>query len=272
MNIFQNSPRRAHPNDQPVDIVADDRERASGVIEILCGIPAVSVRIERLAAGDYLADRRILFERKTLQDFAVSIVDGRLFKQMPALLKSKFKAVLILEGSGKDAMALGVRREALQGALISISLILGLPVMRSLAPEGTARLIVYAARQLQSVEKAGFQRPGYRPKGKKGRQLYILQGLPGVGHERAIRLLEKFGSVEAIMSASREELLTVEGVGAKTADRIRWAVGEQLESYGADTLFSLRYRLSFWNMLIVADRYSRNSAPKTPYGDGLWLS
>lgn len=105
MNIFQTSPTRTHPNDQPVDIVADDRERASGVVEILCGIPAVSVRIERLTAGDYLADRRILFERKTLQDFAVSIVDGRLFKQMPALLKSKFKAVLILEGSGKDAMA-----------------------------------------------------------------------------------------------------------------------------------------------------------------------
>jgi ERCC4-type nuclease len=239
MNNFQNGPRRRHPNDQPVDIVADDRERASGVIERLSSIPGVSVRIERLAAGDYLADRRILFERKTLEDFAVSIVDGRLFKQMPTLIKSKFMAVLILEGSVNDAKGLGVRREALQGALISISLILGIPVLRSLAPEETARLIVYAARQLQSAEKAGCPRPGYRPKGKKGRQLFILQGLPGVGHERAMRLLEKFGSVEAIMGASREELLTVDGIGAKTADRIRWAVGEQLESYGDDTLFSL---------------------------------
>ena len=41
------------------------------------------------------------------------------------------------------------------------------------------------------------------------------------------------------MSASREDLLTVEGVGAKTADRIRWAVGEQVESYGDDTMFLL---------------------------------
>jgi ERCC4-type nuclease len=237
MNNFQNSPTRAHPNAQPVDIVADDRERVSEVIEFLQRIPGVAVQIERLASGDYLADRRILFERKTLQDFAVSIVDGRLFKQMLALTKSKFKAVLILEGSGKDAMTSGVRREALQGALITISLILGIPVMRSMAPEESARLIVYAARQLQSVEKSGCPRPGYRPKGKKGRQLYILQGLPGVGRERASRLLEKFGSVEAIMSASREDLLTVDGVGAKTADRIRWAVGEPLESYGDDTLF-----------------------------------
>lgn len=239
MIILPDKPPPSHPNEQPVDIAADDRERASGVIEFLRKIPGIAVRIERLASGNYLADRRILFERKTLQDFAVSIVDGRLFKQMLALTKSKFRSFLILEGSGKDAMASGVRREALQGALITISLILGVPVIRSMAPEETARLIVYAARKVQSIEKAGCPRPGYRPKGKKGRQLYILQGLPGIGHERALRLLEKFGSVEAIMSASREDLLTVEGVGAKTADRIRWAVGEQLESYGDDTLFLL---------------------------------
>lgn len=217
-----------------VDIVSDDRERASEVIAFLGGIPQVSLRIERLASGDYLADRRLLFERKTLQDLARSIVDGRLFKQMIRLTKSKYKAVLILEGTGKDGEHLGVRREALQGALITISLILGIPVLRSMAPEETARLIVYAARQVASLGKAGYPRPGYRPKTKKGMQLFILQGLPGVGHERALRLLEKFGSVEAVMRASRDDLLTVEGVGAKTSDRIRWAISEKLEPYRAE--------------------------------------
>jgi ERCC4-type nuclease len=217
---------------QSIDIVADDRERASGVIPFLSSIPEVSVRIERLSSGDYLADRRILFERKTLQDFAVSIIDGRLFKQVLALTKSKFRSVLILEGGGKDAEGLGVRREALQGALVTISLIFNIPILRSTAPEETARLIVYAARQVQSFRLAVHQRPGYRPKGKDARRLYILQGLPGVGRDRALRLLEKFGSVEAAMGASREELLTVEGIGAKTADRIRWAVCEKLEPFG----------------------------------------
>jgi DNA excision repair protein ERCC-4 len=157
---------------QPVDIVADDRERASGVIAFLSSIPEISVRIERLPAGDYLADRRILFERKTMQDFAVSIVDGRLFKQMLVLAKSKFRSVLILEGGGKDAEGLRVRREALQGALITISLIFNIPILRSMAPEETARLIVYAARQVQSFSHAVHQRPGYRPKGKNARRLY----------------------------------------------------------------------------------------------------
>jgi ERCC4-type nuclease len=205
------------------------------VIPFLGSIPEVSVRIERLSSGDYLADRRILFERKTLPDFAVSIVDGRLFKQLPALAKSKFRSVLILEGGGKDADGLGVRREALQGALITISLIFNIPILRSMAPEETARLMVYAARQVQSFSPAVRQRPGYRPKSKEARRRYILQGLPGVGRDRALRLLEKFGSVEAVMCATREELLTVEGVGAKTADRIRWAVSENMELFGENT-------------------------------------
>ena len=226
-------------NDQPLDIVADDRERESEVIESLRGISNVTVYVERLAAGDYLADRRILFERKTLQDLARSIIDGRLFKQMVRLAKSKYKTVLILEGTGKDAKGLGVHREALQGALITISLIVSIPVLRSMTPEETARLIVYAARQVSSLGKEGYQRSGYRPKHKKGRQLYILQGLPGVGHERALRLLEKFGSVEGVMRASRDELQAVEGIGAKTSDRIRWAVCEKIESYGDKTLFSI---------------------------------
>jgi ERCC4-type nuclease len=219
-------------DDHPVDIVADDRERTAEVIAFFRGIPGVSVRTERLLSGDYLADRRILFERKTLPDLAISIVDGRLFKQMGALIKSRYKPVLILEGGGKDAESIRVRREALQGALITISLVLGIPILRSLTAEETARLMVYAARQIQSLGKAGYARPSYRPKNKRGRQLFILQGLPGVGPERALRLLEKFGSIEAVMGAGRDDLLSVEGIGAKTADRIRWAVSETIESYG----------------------------------------
>jgi ERCC4-type nuclease len=49
-----------------------------------------------------------------------------------------------------------------------------------------------------------------------------------------LRLLEKFGSVEAVMRAGPADLMAVEGIGLKTADRIRWSVSEKLESYGAE--------------------------------------
>lgn len=220
-----------HPDDEAVAIVADDRERPSDVIDALNSVSHVKVHVSRLPMGDYLVQKRVLFERKTLSDFARSIADGRLLKQMPRLANSSHKAVLILEGTAIDLNATGVRREAMQGALITISLIFGIPVLRSMAPEETARLMVYAARQIGMLEKAGFQRAGFRPGSKKGRQVFLLQGIPGIGRERALRLLEAFGSVEAVMRAGADELQAVPGIGTKTAARIRWAVSEPIVFY-----------------------------------------
>jgi len=64
-----------------VRVVADDRERASGVVEALRVMEGVEVVGERLTLGDNLVDDRPLFERKTAVDFANSLVDGRLFQQ-----------------------------------------------------------------------------------------------------------------------------------------------------------------------------------------------
>jgi ERCC4-type nuclease len=45
-------------------------------------------------------------------------------------------------------------------------------------------------------------------------------------------LLDKFGSVEAVVTATSKELQSVEGVGENIADRIKWAVREQMQPYG----------------------------------------
>jgi len=222
-------------NNDSITIIADDREPKDKVIASLMGIKGVTVLIKRLSIGDYQSDNRLVFERKTLRDFAISIIDGRLFKQMIHLANSNPKGVLILEGTGKDLIDTGMRREAMQGALINISLILGIPVLRSKDPLETAKLIVYATHQIRSVADNALQRSGYRPKSKKTRQLFILQGLPGIGRERAIKLLDRFGSVEGVITADREELKSVDGIGKDTADKIKWAVSEQITNYGFDT-------------------------------------
>jgi DNA excision repair protein ERCC-4 len=210
----------------PIQIIADDRERNSGVVESLSDIENVTVQTQRLGIGDYQIDGRLLVERKTLQDFAVSIIDGRLFRQMTRMANSGFKGVLILEGKIQEISGLGLTREAMQGGMITVSLILGIPVLRSQNPSETAKLIVYCARQITSVSQTGIYRQGYRPKTKRKRQLYILQGFPGVGRERADRLLDKFGSIEAVVSASSQDLQAVSGIGKRVADKIRWAVSE----------------------------------------------
>jgi ERCC4-type nuclease len=221
-------------NNLPINITADDREHKSDVIELLMGIENVDVTIRRLSVGDYQVDNRLLVERKTLKDFAVSIIDGRLFKQMLCLANSDSMSVLILEGTASDTAELGMTREAIQGALITVCLILGIPVLRSKDPSETAKLMVYIGRQIESMAMGGVQRHGYRPKNKRKRQLFILQGLPGVGPERAGRLLDRFGSVEAAISASSSELQSVDGIGESIADKIRWAVSEQSQPFGVN--------------------------------------
>ncbi|MGD8267843.1 MAG: ERCC4 domain-containing protein [Desulfobacterales bacterium] len=226
---------------QPIKITIDDREQSSGVPQALASMDKVTTVIKRLSIGDYEVDGRLLIERKTLPDFAVSVIDGRLFRQMTRLAMSPLKGVLILEGRSRDLHDTGIRREALQGALITTSLILGVPVLRSLDPGETAQLIIFAARQLKFAAAGGLSRPGYRPKGKRKRQLYILQSLPGVGPARAARLLDHFGSVQEVLNASIDSLASVEGVGPETARGIQQIVREPRATYGtgADLLTNL---------------------------------
>ena len=207
-----------------IDVVTDDREAGSDVVQALTGMEGVRVRMERLKTGDYFVDGRCLFERKTVADFASSIIDGRLFAQAQRLVQSQLPCALLLEGTSRDLEATGMRREALQGAVISISLIYQIPLLRSLNSQETARLMIYAANQLRRDVADAIPLARRRPKRRLRIQLGLLQALPGIGPARAKDLLQHFGSVVAILTASCQELEEVKGVGEETARKIRWAL------------------------------------------------
>jgi DNA excision repair protein ERCC-4 len=206
---------------EKVQIVVDDRERPSGVIEELEKALSVVVKIEHLPVGDYRVDGAVLIERKTAADFAQSLIDGRLFGQAGRMSSSALRPAYIVEGTISEWAGLGVSREALQGALVTLMLIFDVPVFRSSDPAESARLIFYIGSQLVRQRD-----PGYAPyrqakaKRKKTRQLRILQSLPGVGADRAKKLLERFKTVRACFTASPTELSEVEGIGSKTAAAI----------------------------------------------------
>jgi ERCC4-type nuclease len=219
--------------DSRVHVVVDDREDGSGVPAALAERNGVTLTGDRLSVGDYLVDDWLRVERKTLPDLTRSIADGRLFRQASRLVSASQRAVVILEGTARDLTDSDMRREAIQGALLTLTLKLDVSLLRAKMPDETARLLVYAARQMRRTQDEAVPRTagGRRPSGKRKTQLYVLQGLPGVGPTRAERLLKAFGNVEAVVTASAEELTAVDGVGDKTAESVRWAVEEATVDY-----------------------------------------
>ena len=221
---------------QRFSITVDDRESSGAVLAALRRREYVRLQVARLPVGDYRVDDSLLFERKTLPDLVASIKDGRLFAQGLRLANAPppLRGALILEGTSQDLAECRMRREAIQGALVTLTLFLGLPLLRSMDPEETANLILFAARQGRTFASGTLPRKGKRPRGKQRVQSRILQGLPGIGPERARRLLERFGTIEAVIAAPAADLASVPGIGKATAEAIRWAVEETPASYLSD--------------------------------------
>lgn len=57
----------------------------------------------------------------------------------------------------------------------------------------------------------------------------LLASVPGIGHVRMRHLIRKFGSAEAVLSASRRHLLTTDGIDHKTASFIRKASARDVD-------------------------------------------
>jgi DNA excision repair protein ERCC-4 len=201
-------------------LLADHRESRSGVVEALQKFEGWQVTYQQLPTGDYLNDA-FIFERKTLIDFANSLLDGRLFQQAIRMANDSRQSILILEGVGSDLARVSLRRAQLQGALIRLSLSLGVVVLRSKNPVETANLIRYVVQQ----QEVSMRRPVHVRQERVGRkkqfQLRLLQKFPGIGAQKAQSLLEHFDSLEAVFSATEAELASIHGIGYRTARNIR---------------------------------------------------
>jgi ERCC4-type nuclease len=225
---------------QTHSLLVDHRESRSELAGRLTADPAWSVDFAQLDIGDYLIDDRILIERKSLVDLAASIKDGRLFRQasrLAAVLQQSSRrgiarnGALLIEGSAADLRDSKMTGASLRAALATVALFLGIPVLRSTTAAESEQLLKSIANQGETMANGGLPRMGVRPKGKRGLQLHLLQGLPGVGPERAARLLDHFGNVRAVMTADAAELGSVRGIGPTGARKIVWSVGEEAAGY-----------------------------------------
>jgi len=201
-----------------VTIMADARESGSAVLAELSELGA-EIKLLPLEVGDYVLSERVCAERKTTRDFAISMMDGRLFEQASAL-KGYERPVLLLEG--EELYCTNVLPQAIAGALASLVVDFGLCVLWAKNPSETANLLYALARKEQLDNKSMPRVRGERkPVPISEQQLYLVAGLPAVEKTTARKLLEHFGSPQKVFSATEDELHEVKGIGEIKAQRIR---------------------------------------------------
>ena len=206
------------------DLRVDPSERHAALFNLARQCDDFEVRMEHMTVGDYCLDGGIVVERKTHADFAVSLVDGRLFPQAAKLARCPHRPIILIEGP-RPARMPDVHPHALNGAIVSLAVMWRLPVLYARDPEDSLRILRCLANQARASDDGVLKRYDRKPKRLASRKLYMLQGLPRVGPALAHRLLQEFGSIERVVTADEEALMRVRGVGRQTAAQIRELIG-----------------------------------------------
>jgi ERCC4-type nuclease len=205
---------------QSVSVTVDVHEPDS--IRELLGRLGATVEVDALAVADYRAGR-VLVERKSVNDLHRTLAAGRFFGQLARLRAAADRAVLLVEGPALDAGA--ISPAAIRGALLAAAEN-DVTVVRSESLADSALWVYRIACRSTARVPAGRARYAKRPRslGPNATSEAALAAIPGVSAVSARALLQRFGSLERIVSATDAELTDVYGIGPVRSQAIRAAV------------------------------------------------
>jgi ERCC4-type nuclease len=188
---------------------------------------------------------RIGVQRKQFPgDLLASLTDGRLYDQLPRLSELD-KAMLVIEGHGRwteDGELIGDSKyhrftiQQLHGLLFTVMFQFGVPSIWVGGMSDTANVLVNLEAWAKKDKHTSLKsRPGpgkssWGSTSEKHLAQHILQGFPGVGGELAGRVIDKFEGVPLTWTVGLDELMGVEGIGKKKAEKMYHAldtIGEQ---------------------------------------------
>lgn len=210
-------------------IVADHREKGSPVLKALRSM-GVSIDLKQLQVGDFVVSGDACVEYKQYSDLLGSIVDGRLLVQLRSLAQYK-KPILLLEGDATPASLRRVDKAAIQGMITTIALSYRIPIIRTFSSLESAQYLQTMARREQEDSGQEFTFHSAKPLTDKEQLEYVVSSLPNIGGALAKALLNHFDSLQALLSASLDDFLSVPKIGEKKAKELK-------------RLFSLSYKES----------------------------
>lgn len=194
---YQDELKIGGKNAPPV-IIVDMREKSSRIGKKLIDLGA-KVIYETLDAGDYLCSGNTAVERKRGDDFRSSVFGGsntsNVFEQLLRLSEAVEKPLLLIENFEKAFGPPGgdERSSSIYGAMMGITLRLGIPIIPTRNTTDTAMaLFRIAKRQQGEYTDRGIARRIPKSITLKERQAYVLEGLFKVGPTKSAQLIDEF--------------------------------------------------------------------------------
>lgn len=211
-----------------IRIVADDRERKSGIPQLLKSA-GINVEVKTLSIGDYIVAPETVIERKSIRDLISSVFDGRLFDQCSRLKGYFEKPVILVEGNLDELENMTENPMIFYGAISTVVIEFGIPVIPTPSAAHTAKLLSAMAAKKENAARGPYIKRIRKTTDVHQQQITILCSLPGVGEKFATRMLEKFGTPLRALSATNAELLKIEGMGDSRAKRIKDALNKTVK-------------------------------------------
>ncbi len=199
------------------ELIIDHREKSSGIPENIMD-ELSNASFKNLKAGDYLIPQKLLIERKTASDLIRSLKSHILFEQCKKLKTNTLPVLMIVEGNPLRTNSM-ISKPAVKGALLSITACWQIPVFYTSSKQETAKTILRLSQNEILSKRAPIARKA-KPKRLVNKQLFFLQGLPGISKKLSYDLLKEFKTIEQIMRADEISLQKIKGIGRTKAELI----------------------------------------------------
>ena len=230
-------------------IILDHRESSSTLAAYLRSM-GFEIEFQHLDCGDIKISEQVIIERKTSRDLLNSLVDGRLMKQCHKLVHICSNPLLLIE---LGEVGSSVHPNAVLGAMAHITLDIGIPVMMTKNTLESAHFISIATKRedlTEIIEKTytePFDEKEIDSKVEAARNeinslinddshqspliekwkldferlnIDLISSLIGVEQDIASILLDGFGTIVKIFTASRSELIKIEGIDNTIIEKI----------------------------------------------------
>jgi len=189
----------------------------------------VPLKKEFLEVGDHLLPNSIGVERKTGKDFLASITDKRLYNQLNNLYQYNYPILAIITDNIWKDMYFSKNKynanvhNVYKGALKTIYA--KYPKVRIIFFDSDEEYVDFLIEiDNKLLEDGKNLRP--IPMTRKATSIKeirenVLAAIPGVGISMSKKLLKRFNSVNRISNATIEELIEIDKLGNKTAEKIK---------------------------------------------------